>query len=121
MPFDPDVLARLAAARTVRIETQAPEGPVHRTTIWAVVNEDRVFVRSWRGATARWYREALANPAVAVHVRKMRLPATAIPADDPDSIERCSAGLREKYAGDPSTPAMLDEEILPTTLRLEPA
>lgn len=121
MPFDPDVLARIATARTIRIETQAPDGPVHRTTIWAVVDDDRVFVRSWRGATARWYREAQANPAVAVHVGKVRVPATAIPAADPDSVERCSTGLADKYAGDPSTPAMLDEAILETTLRLEPA
>ena len=121
MAFDPDVLARLASARTIRIETQAPDGPVHRTTIWAVVNDHRVFVRSWKGATARWYREALANPAVAIHLGRERLPATAIPAGDPDSVERCSAGLAEKYAGDPSTPAMLAESILETTLRLEPA
>jgi hypothetical protein len=121
MPFDPDTLERLARSRTVRIETQAPDGPVHRATIWAVVHEDRVFVRSWKGATARWYREAVANPAVALHLGKVRLPATAIPASDPDSIERCSDALREKYPGNPSTESMLRAEILETTLRIEPA
>ena len=121
MSFDIDDLAAIDRAKEVRIETQAPDGPVHRTIIWAVVNDDRVFVRSWRGATARWYREALANPAVALHVDGRRIPATAIPADDPDSIERASTGLQSKYVGDPSTPAMVREEILGTTLRLEPA
>ncbi len=121
MPFEPESLERLARAKTIRFETQAPEGPVHRTIIWVVVHEDRVFVRSWRGTTARWYREALANPAVAIHVGGDRLPATAIPAADPDSIERCSLALREKYAGDPSTDSMVRADILETTLRLEPA
>ncbi len=121
MPFEPEILERLARARTIRLETRASDGPVHRAIIWAVVHEDRVFVRSWRGATARWYREALANPAVAIHVGRERLPATAIPAADPDSIERCSVALLEKYAGDPSTDSMVRADILETTLRLEPA
>jgi hypothetical protein len=121
VPFDADELQRLATARTVRLETRAPDGTVHLTPIWAVVHDDRVFVRSWRGAGARWYREALANPAVAIHVRKHRIAATAIPASDPDSVERASEALLEKYAGDPATSSMVREEILPTTLRLEPA
>ena len=121
MPFDADVLAQIDAAKEVDIETQAPDGRIHQTTIWAVVDADRVFVRSWRGATARWYREALANPAIALHVGRTRLPATAIPATDPDSMERASAGLLAKYPGNPSTPAMVADEVLDTTLRIEPA
>jgi hypothetical protein len=119
--FEPDDLAAIDTARTVRIETQAPGGIVHRTTIWAVVDDGRVFIRSHQGATARWYREALENPAVAIHVSRRRLPATAIPATDPDSVERTSAGLLSKYDGDPSARSMVRDEILGTTLRLEPA
>jgi hypothetical protein len=118
--FPPEDLERIEAARTVRIETQRPDGPVHLTTIWVVVDGDGVFVRSWRGAGARWYREALANSAVALHVRKHRIPATAVPATDPDSVERASAGLLRKYDGDPATASMVRDEILGTTLRLEP-
>jgi hypothetical protein len=120
VPFALDDLERIEAARLVRIETQRPDGPVHLATIWAVVDGERVFVRSWRGVGARWYREALAHPAVAIHVRRHRIPATAVPATDPDSIERASAGLLRKYEGDPATASMVRDEILGTTLRLEP-
>jgi hypothetical protein len=122
MSFSTDDLERLAAAEEVEIETQAPGGPVHRTVIWVVVDGDEAFIRSYRGHTARWYVEALANPAVAIHVDGRRLPATAIPATDPDAIERTSAALKVKYAHDPSSLAtMLEPAMLDANLRLEPA
>jgi hypothetical protein len=121
MSFASDDLARIAQAEEVQIETQAPDGPVHQTIIWAVVDREDVFIRSYRGPGARWYREALANPAVALHVEGRRLTATAIPASDPDSIERTSNELRRKYADDPGLRGMVSPDNLPTTLRLEPA
>jgi len=119
MSFGRDDLARLAAAQEVEIETQAPDGPAHRTIIWVVVDGDETFVRSYLGPDARWYREAVANPAVAIHVDGRRLSASAIAATDPDSIERVSAGFRAKYAPGASTTAMATQ-YLDTTLRLEP-
>ncbi|HET7703939.1 MAG TPA: nitroreductase/quinone reductase family protein [Candidatus Limnocylindrales bacterium] len=120
MSFAHDDLRQLAATEEVEIETQAPNGAAHRTTIWVVVDRDEVFVRSFRGPTARWYREARANPAVAIHVQGRRLSATAIAATDPDSIERVSAALWAKYPNDPATKAMVAPAVLDTTLRLEP-
>ena len=121
MPFSPDDLDRIDRARTVRIETSKPNGPVHSTIVWAVVEGGDVFVRSWRGATARWYREAVANPEVAIQLRKTRLlPARAVPATDADSVARVSAALERKYDGDPAAKSMVRDEILDTTLRLDP-
>ena len=119
MPISGDDLARIDRAKTVRIETSKPGGPVHSTIIWAVVDGSEVFVRSWRGPGARWYREALANPDVVILVQKQRIPARAVPATDPDSVARTSASLERKYAGDPATKSMVREEILDTTLRLD--
>jgi hypothetical protein len=120
MSFKPDELALLDEAEEVDIETQAPGGPVHRATIWIVVDGDSAYVRSVRGPAGRWYRELLANPAGAVHVDGRRLAATAVRASDPDSVERASAALRRKYARDGSLKSMLRPETLDTTLRLEP-
>ena len=122
MSFSGEDLAALTAAEEIRIETHAPGGEPHRTIIWVVVDDGEVFVRSVNGAPARWYREAKANPAVAIHLGEQRLPATAIPADDPDSIDRVSAALRAKYSRwGGSLQSMLEPHTLPTTLRLEPA
>jgi hypothetical protein len=119
MPFSQDDLERIESARTIRIETSKPGGPVHSTIIWAVVEDGDVYVRSWRGPGARWYREAVANPEVAIQIRKERLPARAVPATDPGSVARASRGLERKYAGDPAAKSMVRDEILDTTLRLE--
>jgi hypothetical protein len=119
MAFTQDELALIDRPRTVRIETSRPAGPIHSTIIWVVIDGGDVFVRSWRGAGARWYREALAHPDVALVVAKRRLPATAVPATDDDSIARTSAGYERKYPGNPATDDMVRDEILGTTLRLD--
>ena len=122
MSFSGEDLAAIDAAEEIRIETQAPGGDVHRTIIWIMVDDGEVFVRSVNGEDGRWYREAKANPAVAIHVDGRRLAATAIPADDPDSIDRVSDALRRKYPTQgASLASMLEPNTLPTTLRLEPA
>jgi hypothetical protein len=121
MPFSRDDLDAIDRAKEVRIETSAgPDQPLHKTIIWIVVDGEDAFVRSWRGVTARWYREALANPEVAIHVGKQRLAATAVPAHDEDSVTRTSAALERKYEGDPAARSMVRDEILITTLRLDP-
>jgi hypothetical protein len=109
------------AAVEIEIETQRPgrEQP-RRTIIWAVVDDGEVFVRSWRGDTARWYNEILAEPDAAVIVDGTTTPVRAVPATDPDSVERASAGLRRKYAGTSEVDSMVRDEILHTTLRLAP-
>jgi hypothetical protein len=119
MGFSQDELDLIDRTEEVEIETSAGDGAVHRTIIWAVVDGDSVFVRSYRGANARWYREALSNPSVALNVDGRRLPTTAVPAPDPDSIERTSAGFVRKYPHDPATPRMNRAEVLDLTFRLE--
>lgn len=121
MSFAPEDLALLESAEEVQVETQAPGGPVHRTIIWIVVDGEETFIRSVKGERGRWYREAKANPAIAIHVDGRRLPATAIPATDPASIERTSNALARKYRRDPALRTMLIPEVLDTTLRVEPA
>ena len=127
MSFSDDDLALLDAAEEVDIETQAPDKPARRTTIWVVVDGGEVYVRSVRGEQGRWYQDAIANSTVALivggkrHVGGKRLVATAIPATDPDSIERVSGALRRKYADIPGFAPMIKPDVLDTTLRLEPA
>lgn len=120
MSFSSEDLRLLDAAEEVEIETQAPGKEPRRTVIWIVVDGGDAFVRTYKGAGSRWYRDIEANPAVAIHVDGKSLPASAIAATDPDSIERTSAGFRRKYGADPATKAMLRPEVHETTLRLEP-
>ena len=121
MRFEESDLAAMAAAVEVDIETRSTSGETHRTIIWIVERDGQVYVRSYRGERGRWYREAVANPDVAIHVGGRRIPARAVAATDPHSIQACSAALADKYEGDPSTPAMLADDVLQTTFKLVPA
>ena len=86
-----------------------------------VVDGDSAYVRSVRGKAGRWYQELQANPAGALHVDGRRIPVTAVPATDPDSVERFNAALRRKYTGVSGFASMLRPNTFETTLRLEPA
>jgi hypothetical protein len=113
--------AAIDSAREVEIETRRGEGaPSHRTTIWAVVDDGEVYVRSLRGANGRWYRELMSEPAAVLHVRDGSFPVQAVQATDPESVERASDALRRKYADSRSLDSMLADDILETTIKLEP-
>jgi hypothetical protein len=119
--FDPDTLALLRDAREVDIETRSAEGDVHPATIWVVVDASaRVLVRSWRGAGARWYREAIATNEAALELDGTTLPVRVERATDPTRVEACSAALLAKYGGGQTARSMVREEILETTLELRP-
>ena len=122
MPFPPADLALLGATEEIEIETRAaPDAPLHRTIIWIMTDGNDAFVRSVRGGRGRWYREAIANPQVAVHAGGRRLAARVVAANDPTSIERTNKGLRDKYDGIDGYAEMLEPDCFDTTLRLEPA
>jgi hypothetical protein len=121
--FDPAVLALWDKTAEIEIETsRGDRAPVHRTTIWIVVDGTSAYVRSVRGPAGRWYRELSANPHGAVHVGGLRVLVHASPATDADTVTAVSAALTKKYesrwAG--PTAAMLRPDTLQTTLRLEP-
>jgi hypothetical protein len=118
--FPRDVLSLFDTEREVVIETRSAEGRSHRVPIWVVVDGDAVLARSWKGAQARWYRELLAREGIA-HARGRAVPVRAARAVDADSVRRTSAGLQKKYPQSNSLPSMLRDEILETTIRLEPA
>jgi hypothetical protein len=122
--FDPDTLKNWEQTHQIEIETSRGDGaPVHRTTIWIVVDADTPYVRSVRGPAGRWYRELVANPTGAVHTARKSVAVLASPATDAETIARVSEAIerkyRERWPG--PTAAMLRDETLPTTLRLEPA
>ena len=119
--FDASVLNQLNTREEINIETRSATGRTHRTTIWVVVDDNNVYVRSVRGRLGRWYREITANPQGAIHVDGQRLLDRAIPITDPATIARVSKAYLQKYGNSPVVDSVVREETLPTTLRLEPA
>jgi len=119
--FDELLLNQLHTIEEIDIETRSATGRTHRTTIWVVVVDNDMYVRSVRGRSGRWYREITANPQGAIYVDGRRLSVRAIPITDPDTIARVSNAYLKKYRNSPFVNSIVREGTLPTTLRLEPA
>ncbi len=118
--FDPRVLALLAKANTVRIETRrGPRAAVHQTPIWVVVDGEDVYVRSYTGRTGRWYREIRAYGQGALLKAGEHIPVHATQVRTRAAIARASRAYLKKYAKSLYAKAMVRREILSTTLRLE--
>ena len=121
MTFEDSDLDLLAATEEIRVETRSSTGEVHKTIVWPVVRDGVVYLRSYKGEHGRWYREAVADPEIALLFDRRRIPARAVAATDAASVEACSAALRDKYPRSYSLAAMLVPAVLPTTLRIERA
>ena len=118
--FDTNVLNQLTNAEEIEIETRSAKGRTPRTTIWVIVDDNNVYVRSVHGGNGRWYQHVTANPDAAIHIAGRRLAVHAVPVSDEALIARVSNDYLRKYRDDPSANSMVLAETLPTTLRLEP-
>jgi len=116
--FDAATLGALREVQEVSIRTE--EHPENAVVIWVVVAGDEVFVRSFRGAKGRWYRDLATGGPATLEFARRRLAVQAVPANEPAVIERVSGAFLSKYQPSPYAEAMVKAETLPTTLRLDP-
>lgn len=65
--------------------------------IWAVVVENRVFVRSWSMKPRSWYRTFLEEPQGLIQVGKRKLRVRAIQTRSERLKDAVSQAYREKY------------------------
>jgi hypothetical protein len=119
MPPTAEEIELIATSKEVTIETRSGDR-VYPTVLWAVVDDDKIYVRSFLGDSGRWYQRAVADPEVTVEAGDTRIDLRAVPAIDEASIEVVSAGFRAKYGKGASVDAMVQPDVLDTTLRLDP-
>ena len=116
--FDAETMRELRDVREVAIRTE--KHPKSAVVIWVVVADVEVFVRSWRGAEGRWYRDLAAGGPATLEYASRRLAVQASPADDEAAVARVSREFLRKYRRNSHAQEMVRSETLPTTLRLEP-
>jgi len=116
--FDADTLRELRDVQEVKIRTE--KHPERAVVIWVVAADDEVFVRSWRGAKGRWYRDLAAGGPATLEFADRRLAVQAGPASAPEAVARVTREFLRKYQRSSHAPEMVRSETLPTTLRLEP-
>jgi hypothetical protein len=116
--FDPDVLDTLRSRKEVGIRTSGNrQRPI---TIWIVVVDDAVFVRSVRGPRGKWYVAARASGEATLIVDQRELPVRVTSATDAASQAAVNQAILRKYATSPYAQVMVSDDVVPTTLRLDP-
>ena len=96
--FDSKTLDALRNVEEIRIAT-TPAGTKkkHRATIWAIVVDDDVFIRSFTGPKGKWYHDMLANPEADVEFDGKAIHVRGILVKDRATIEAVGRAYLEKY------------------------
>lgn len=91
-------------------------------TIWAVVVDGHVYVRSVRGERGGWFKSATATDAGHIDIGGVDRDVSVSAVTDPALQDRISAAYRDKYARYPRpyVDATLTPQALRATLRLDP-
>jgi hypothetical protein len=119
--FSTAILEGFDKTNVVDIETTSAKGAKHSVPIWIVVANGVPYVRSVRGPKGRWYRELTARGEGAIVARGKRTPVKAIHDRTKTAIDATSEALRQKYrSSGQSLASMLKDDVLDTTVRLEP-
>ena len=116
--FDASTLEMLRTADEIRIRTRKHKG--QGVTIWIVTVGEQAFIRSFRGAQARWYVDAVADRQATLEVGDRQVAVRLMPVTDPATVGAVSQAYLNKYASSPYAKAMVAPELLPTTLRVDP-
>ncbi len=114
--FSADTLELLRVEEEIDIEPRS----AMRTTIWVVVVEGSVYVRSVKAEAGKWWQAIRAEPRAKLHVAGQTLAVRAAPVQDAGLNAAVSAEYLRKYAASPWAPPIVRAEVLGTTLRLEP-
>jgi hypothetical protein len=99
--FPAKTLAAIRDDKILRI--RAGKGDHRFIGIWAVVVEDRVFVRSWSLKPGGWYRTFLEEPEGAIRVGGREIPVRAVRTRS----EKLKDAIDEAYLAKYDTPGSI--------------
>jgi len=94
--FSSRIVAAIRDCQVLGIK--AGSAPHRIIGIWAVVVENRVFVRSWSLKPRSWYRSFLDEPQGIVEIEGKRIRVRAVATRSERLKDLVSLAYREKYA-----------------------
>jgi hypothetical protein len=121
--WPPDELDKIATADELEIASLRGDGTLgKRVTIWVVPYKDDLYVRSWKGETAAWFRAAQRRRKGRVWAGGIERDVTFVNADH-DLDDAIDAVYRDKYRHYSASfvEPMVSPEARATTIKLVPA
>jgi hypothetical protein len=117
-----DELDKIAAAEELQIAPLRRDGTLRNpVTVWVVRHGDDLYIRSWRGRTAAWYRAAQVRHEGRIRAGGVEKDITFVDAD-PDINDQIDAAYRTKYRryADSYIRPMISPDARATTIKLVP-
>ena len=114
-----DEINTIGAAHEVELATLRPDGTLRKpVTVWVVRVDDDLYLRSWRGPTAAWFRAAQDRGEGHIQAGGVDKDVVFIPAED-DINDQIDAAYRTKYRHSATfVKPMVSSEARATTIRL---
>jgi hypothetical protein len=121
--WEGDEFDRIAEADELRIALPRRDGaPRNPVMTWVVSNGEHLYVRSYKGADADWFRAARECREGVIQADGVRVDVTFVQENDPAVNDQVDAAYRTKYSRydrryvDP----LVAPQARATTLRLVP-
>ena len=117
-----DELTKIGRADELELAPLRRDGTLGKhVTIWVVPYEDSLFVRSWKGRKAAWFRGTQVRHEGRVSAGGVERDVNFVDAD-PDIDDAVDAAYRSKYRryGDRFVNPMVSPEARSTTIKLVP-
>jgi hypothetical protein len=118
-----DELATIGRAEELEIAPMRPDGTLRKpVTIWVVRQGDGLYIRSWKGHTAAWFRGAQASHQGHITAGGVDKDVTFVDTRDPALSDQIDAAYRAKYRrhGPQYVDPMVALEARSTTIKLVP-
>lgn len=118
-----DELRRIEAADELEMAPQRPDGtPRAPVPIWVVRDGDDLYVRSYRGSGAAWFRAAQARHEGHIRSGGVDKDVTFVEQGDPATNDRLDTAYRAKYRRYDATyiDPMVADTARAATLKLVP-
>lgn len=117
-----DELTKIGEADELQIAPARRDGSLRKpVTIWVVRHGDDLYVRSWRGRTAAWFRGTQVRHEGHIRAGGVEKDVTFVDAD-PGINDQLDAAYRTKYrqSGGTYVDPMVTPEARATTIKLVP-
>ncbi len=121
--WDAAELARIDGAEELTVRTSRTDGTTRTPVpVWVVRDGDDLYIRSYKGEGAAWYRSVVAERAGHVRAGGVDKDVTFAAQDDPALNDRIDEAYRTKYQkfGRRLTDPMITPTARATTLKLIP-
>jgi len=121
MSWDPDELARIAAADDLHIAPLREDGATCGTPtwIWSVAVDGALYVRAYNGRESRWFKAAMGEKAGRIVAAGTTKDVTFAPVDGPIN-GRIDDAYRAKFGASPYLAPMIGARARAATVKIAP-